>query len=101
MDPQELVRVYTVRDVNMGEVIRVALEDAGIACRLVGGGGQFDLSGITNIDVMVHASDAAAARDLIQSHSVDHSPSDEEIAEQMENEPDEPEEGLALDEGDA
>jgi hypothetical protein len=101
MDSEKLVTVYTASNVNQAEVIRLALEGNGIAAQVAFGHDQFNVTGLTRAEVLVFARDAVRARDLIQSHAVEHSPSDEELERMAEAEPAEPDEdeGLELDEG--
>lgn len=66
MDPDELVKIYTVTDPNQAEIIKVALESEGIRCEL-GGTAQGGFTGIWDIDITVRAQDADRALKIIQS----------------------------------
>lgn len=67
MDKLDLVTVYTVRDAGHAEVIRGALEAEGISCQ-IGGEGQGGYTGLFDIEVLVRAIDADAAKKIIESH---------------------------------
>src|SRR5262245_23262879 len=62
MDEQDdLVSVYTVTNPAEAEVIRGALESAGIQCT-IGGESQAGLTGVLSIDILTPAEDADRAR---------------------------------------
>ena len=61
MEPDDLVSVCTVNNPTEAEMIRNSLRSVGIACE-IGGSGQAGLSGILEIQVLTHESDAANAR---------------------------------------
>lgn len=62
MDEQDdLVSVYTVTSPAEAEVIRGALESAGIQCT-IGGESQAGLAGVLSIDILTPADDAERAR---------------------------------------
>lgn len=65
MDANELVKVYTITDPGRAEIIRGALEDAGIPCEL-GGEGQGGFTGILAIDLLVRSADADRAKKIIR-----------------------------------
>ncbi len=59
MNCGSLVTAYTTKNPSEAEVVRLALEAAGILATL-SGGRQAGLTGAVDIDVMVRAEDAAA-----------------------------------------
>ena len=65
MDDQDLVTVRTVSNATEAEIIRGAMQAAGIACQ-IGGESQAGLAGVLAIDVLVHASDSGKARKLLR-----------------------------------
>ena len=65
MDDQDLVTVCTVQNLAEAEIIRGALQSAGIACQ-IGGMSQAGLAGVLEIDVLAHASDTKKARKLLR-----------------------------------
>jgi hypothetical protein len=67
MTTEELVTVYTLKSPIQAEVIKNALESEGIQCHL-DGESQAGLTGIFDIEVQVKSTDAARARELIESH---------------------------------
>lgn len=67
MDAHEFVTVYSVTDVNQAELIKAELQTECITCRL-SGENQAGLSGILEIEIMVQAVDADAARRFIKRH---------------------------------
>lgn len=67
MEMLDLVKVFSVTDPNIAEIIKGALQAEGIACQL-GGEGQAGFTGLWEIDVLVRATDADAARKVIESH---------------------------------
>ena len=67
MDLDELVKVYTLCDAGLAEIIRASLQDEGIPCQL-GGRQQAGFTGTVEIDVLVRAVDADKARRLILAH---------------------------------
>ena len=69
MDPDEPIEVYTTKDKNQAEVIRIALAGEGINAQLTGIG-QAGLAGVGMMEVaiMVRASDHDRARKFIQDH---------------------------------
>jgi hypothetical protein len=60
-DKQDLVSVYTVKSPAEAEVIRGALESAGISC-MIGGETQAGLAGVLEIDILTPADEAERAR---------------------------------------
>ena len=65
MDDQDLVQLCTVQSPTEAEIIRGALQAAGIACQ-IGGESQAGLAGVLAIDVLTHASDTKKARQLLR-----------------------------------
>ncbi|MSQ93923.1 MAG: DUF2007 domain-containing protein [Gemmataceae bacterium] len=65
MDDQDLILVCTVQSPTEAEIIRGALQSAGIACQ-IGGEGQAGLAGVLAIDILTHASDTKKARQLLK-----------------------------------
>jgi Putative prokaryotic signal transducing protein len=65
MDDQDLVSVCTVKNLAEAEIIRGALQSAGIACQ-IGGMTQAGLAGVLEIDVLTHVSDVKKARKLLR-----------------------------------
>jgi phage tail tape-measure protein len=61
MEEKELVTVYTVTSPAEAELIRGALESAGIACT-IGGESQAGLAGVLSIDILTAAEDVERAR---------------------------------------
>src|SRR5262245_37010769 len=61
MEEKELVTVYTVTSPAEAELIRGALESAGIACT-IGGESQAGLAGVLSIDILTAAGDVDRAR---------------------------------------
>ena len=61
MEPEDLVPVYTVNNPTEAELVRGALESVGIACQ-ISGESQAGLTGVLEIEILVHASDKTAAR---------------------------------------
>src|SRR5687767_8096887 len=100
MDSNQLVTAYTLHDVNQAEVIRLALEDAGIPCQIGGGRTQLGFTGVAKVEILVRAAALANARDLIRSHAVDHPPSAEALDAMHAAEPDDggDEEGIEIEE---
>lgn len=70
MDDQDLVSVFTVQSPTEAEIIRAALQSAGIACQ-IGGARQAGLSGMLQIDVLTHVSDTKKARKLLRQVRLD------------------------------
>ena len=79
MEAEELVDVYSVKTPTEAEIIRVALENEGIPCRL-DGESQAGLTGIFDIRVLVRAMDEDAARQLLASYEIAKQDDDEEEA---------------------
>jgi Putative prokaryotic signal transducing protein len=67
MDANELVRVYTVNEPTLAELIRAELQGEGIACE-VSGENQAGFSGVITIEIFVRAKDADRARKFIEQH---------------------------------
>ena len=67
MDIDEPVSVYKLRDITTAEIIKNFLQSEGVACH-IGGESQAGLTGIIDIDILVHAEDANRARKLLESH---------------------------------
>src|SRR6516165_10980846 len=65
MESEDLVTVFTVKSPTEAEMVRNALKAVGIACE-IGGEGQAGLAGVLQIDILVHASDAGAARKYLR-----------------------------------
>ena len=65
MDDQDLVCLCTVQSPTEAEIIRAALQGAGIACQL-GGEGQAGLVGFMAIEVLTRASETKKARKLLR-----------------------------------
>ena len=66
-DPHELVKVYTVTEPTLAELLCQELEMEGIKCE-VGGENQAGLAGVLNIDLLVQAVDAERARRFLEKH---------------------------------
>src|SRR6476646_1247096 len=66
MDLADLVPVCSVNHPTEAEIIRSALESAGIPCQ-IGGESQAGLAGVLEIDVLMRASDADRARKHLRS----------------------------------
>lgn len=67
MDANELVRVYTVNEPTLAELIRAELHGEGIACE-VSGENQAGFAGVITIEIFVRAQDADRARKFIEQH---------------------------------
>jgi hypothetical protein len=67
MNTDALVTVFTLKNPAQAEILRLALQEEGIACFLEGEN-QAGLTGIFDIDVQVRAADAERARELIKAH---------------------------------
>jgi hypothetical protein len=67
MDVEELVTVYSLKDPNKAEIIKMALQNEGITCFL-DGENQAGLTGVLEIGVMVRSWDADRALRVIKSH---------------------------------
>src|SRR6185312_16437265 len=65
MDDQDLVTLCTVQSLPEAEIIRGALQGAGIACQ-IGGETQAGFAGVFAIDVLTHVSDLKQARKLLK-----------------------------------
>ena len=63
-DPHELVRVYTVQEPTLAELIRQELSAEGIRCE-ISGENQAGLTGLLKIEMFVPAVDAERARALL------------------------------------
>lgn len=63
-DPHELVRVYSVQEPTLAELLRQELNAQGIRCE-VSGENQAGLTGVLNIDLLVQATDTERARELL------------------------------------
>lgn len=63
----KLVTIYKVFDEGEAEVVRLALEDAGIAC-VIDNEHQGGFTGVLQVRVQVAEEDAERARQLIQDH---------------------------------
>ena len=61
MEGNDLVSIATVTSPTEAEIIRGALQAAGIACE-IGGEGQAGFSGIWSIDILTREADARNAR---------------------------------------
>ena len=61
MEQNDLVTIYTVNSPPEAELIRGALQSAGIPCT-IGGESQAGLAGVLSIDILVSATDAVKAR---------------------------------------
>jgi hypothetical protein len=66
-DPHELVKVYTVNEPTLAELVRQELAMQGIRCE-ISGENQAGLAGVLNIDLFVQAVDADRARKFIAQH---------------------------------
>ena len=65
MDREDLVSVATVNNPTEAELIRAALESAGIACE-IGGESQAGFAGVFEIDILTKAEDAEEARAILR-----------------------------------
>jgi hypothetical protein len=63
-DPHELVRVYTVQEPTLAELLRQELAAEGIRCE-ISGENQAGLTGLLKIELHVQAADADRARALL------------------------------------
>ena len=63
-DPHELVRVYTVQEPTLAELLRQELAAEGIRCE-ISGENQAGLAGLLEIELFVQAVDADRARELL------------------------------------
>ena len=70
-DPADLVRIYTLHDAGLADIIANALRDEGIPCT-VGDELQAGLTGIFEVDLYVRSIDAERARAFITKHERDH-----------------------------
>ena len=61
MERKDLISVCTVTSPTEAEIIRGALQSAGIACE-IGGEGQAGFAGVWAIDILTRAGDADKAR---------------------------------------
>lgn len=66
-DPHELVKVYTVNEPTLAELLRQELAMEGIKCE-IGGENQAGLAGVLNIDLLVEAVNADRAKKFIAQH---------------------------------
>ncbi len=64
-DPHELVRVYTVQEPTLAELLKQELASEGVRCE-ISGENQAGLTGLLTIDLFVQATDVDRARDLLQ-----------------------------------
>jgi hypothetical protein len=71
MEADKPVTVYTVNNPYEAEVIKMALQGEGISCQL-DGEGQAGLSDILAIGILVRASDADLAKQIIRHNEVKH-----------------------------
>ena len=71
LDPADLVRVYTLHDAGLADIIANALRSEGIPCT-VGDELQAGLTGIFEIDLYVRSIDADRARAFIATHEKEH-----------------------------
>ena len=62
-DPQELVVLSTVTDSNLAQIMRIALENEGIPCEVVGAF-QAGLTGVLAIRLLVPADHLVRARTI-------------------------------------
>jgi hypothetical protein len=65
MDSEDLVTVYTVNSAAEAEIVRNAFKAEGIPCE-IGGETQAGLTGVLEIDILTHVSDADRARKLLR-----------------------------------
>jgi len=70
-DPHELVRVYTVTEPTLAELLRAELASEGIRCE-VSGENQAGLAGVLKIELFVRAIDADRARKILESGEQRH-----------------------------
>jgi len=63
-DPHELVRVYSVHEPTLAELLRQELVAQGIRCE-ISGENQAGLTGVLNVDLLVQATDVDRARELL------------------------------------
>jgi hypothetical protein len=61
MDRKDLVTIFTVQNPMKAEIIRAALQSAGIPCE-IGGESQAGFAGVLGIDVMTQVGDLERAR---------------------------------------
>ncbi|HZZ77605.1 MAG TPA: DUF2007 domain-containing protein [Gemmataceae bacterium] len=61
MENEDLISVYTVKSTAEAEIVRGSLESVGIPCQ-IGGESQAGFSGVLEIDILTHVSDADRAR---------------------------------------
>ena len=70
MDPNELVAIYSVTNPVKAEIIKNALEDEGIECA-IGNETQAGFTGVLDIRILVRASDADRAKELIEENEAE------------------------------
>lgn len=70
-DPHELVKVYTVNEPTLAELLRAELASEGIRCE-VSGENQAGLAGVLNIQLLVQAIDVDRARKILESGEQRH-----------------------------
>ena len=76
MNAEELEVAYTTNNSIQAEIIKNFLVDEGIPCQ-IGGERQMELTGIIEVELLVHESDVERARDLIAQHETIEPESDE------------------------
>ncbi len=64
-ESEQLVVLTSVRDPNLAQVMRLALEAEGIECGIEGGG-QAGLSGVLPLRIFVQAEDLTKAREILE-----------------------------------
>lgn len=65
-DPHELVKVSTVTEPTLAELLRAELASEGIRCE-ISGENQAGLAGVLSIQLLVQAIDADRARRILES----------------------------------
>lgn len=67
MDPNQHVPILSLTDASAAEIVRIALENEGIACELENEH-QAGLTGVLPVRILVRAADEKRARDVIAQH---------------------------------
>jgi hypothetical protein len=70
MTDEQLTTVYTTYDEGCAEVVRVALEEAGIPC-VLDNQHQAGLTGVLQVRIQVREMDVDRAREFIKRHDVE------------------------------